>query len=301
MRLTQDGSMPDEIHSWPRSLVFKINDKEVFKVDPPTLQKKRRDLPLEVSAMLRPAEDNIIDLSWLFPRRDRFLLVFALTLRLTPENLFDKVQSRPQEMLLAQSSRVRALLAEDSKQNNDEVSCSSRRRLSLVCPISHMRIEVPARGKACRHVQCFDLSAYLISNQKMSVLAKRWQCAVCNCTVKPSDLVVDRFNVEVLKSAPCDVDVVTLDEHGRWSVEKEFKDVEPCKSKLQRCLSARAIMENDSHADLELCPSPSRVRRRRSVGVAKRKMDFVNGAWGLDGQSDPSASKPAEKVVDLSD
>jgi len=177
MRMPQDGSKADQTHSWPRSLLLKINDKEVFKTDPPAQLKKRRDLPLEVSSMLRPSEDNIVDVSWLFPRRDNFLLVFVLTLRLTPEDIFKEVQSRPQEVLLAQSSRVRALLAEDSMLNNNDVMCSSRRRLSLLCPISHTRIEIPARGKACRHVQCFDLLAYLSSCQKMSVFVKA--LAVC--------------------------------------------------------------------------------------------------------------------------
>ena len=34
-------------------------------------------------------------------------------------------------------------------------------RLSLQCPLSHMRIVTPVRSVKCKHLECFDLSSYL--------------------------------------------------------------------------------------------------------------------------------------------
>jgi len=119
--------------------------------------------------------------------------------------------------------------------------------------------------------------------------------------VKPADLVVDRFTVEVLKGAPEDAEAVTLDEHGRWSVEEEAKEdneeersqeMEPGESKLQRCLSARAIMESGS---IGLCPSPGRVRRlRRPLSMDSAKQKSTSGMQGR-------SQSLGTSVVDLGD
>merc|ERR1712118_646287 len=101
-----------------------------------------------------------------------------------------------------------------------------------MCPISFMRMEVPARGRDCLHIQCFDLSAYLSSNQRMASLKKRWQCAVCSRIIKPSDLVVDSFNMEVLKGTAIGVESVVLDENGKWSIDAQV-DGETSRDKLQ--------------------------------------------------------------------
>uniref|UniRef100_A0A8C6TDI6 Zinc finger, MIZ-type containing 2 n=1 Tax=Neogobius melanostomus TaxID=47308 RepID=A0A8C6TDI6_9GOBI len=37
-------------------------------------------------------------------------------------------------------------------------------RVSLKCPITFRRIQLPARGHDCRHIQCFDLESYLQLN-----------------------------------------------------------------------------------------------------------------------------------------
>lgn len=37
-------------------------------------------------------------------------------------------------------------------------------KLTLKCPLTNLRIKVPARGFDCLHVQCFDAEAYLKMN-----------------------------------------------------------------------------------------------------------------------------------------
>ena len=43
------------------------------------------------------------------------------------------------------------------------------------CPITCKRMSLPARGHDCRHLQCFDLEAYLRLNGDRGL----WQCPVC--------------------------------------------------------------------------------------------------------------------------
>jgi len=45
-------------------------------------------------------------------------------------------------------------------------------KISLKCPITKSRIRLPARGHECKHVQCFDLEAYLMINSERG----SWRC-----------------------------------------------------------------------------------------------------------------------------
>ena len=47
--------------------------------------------------------------------------------------------------------------------------------ITLKCPITYRRINIPARGSACQHIQCFDLESYLQMNCDRST----WKCPVC--------------------------------------------------------------------------------------------------------------------------
>ena len=48
-------------------------------------------------------------------------------------------------------------------------------RVSLKCPISGKRMALPARGQDCKHLQCFDLEAYLRLNGDRG----SWKCPIC--------------------------------------------------------------------------------------------------------------------------
>uniref|UniRef100_A0A3P9PPP0 Zinc finger, MIZ-type containing 1a n=1 Tax=Poecilia reticulata TaxID=8081 RepID=A0A3P9PPP0_POERE len=47
-------------------------------------------------------------------------------------------------------------------------------KVSLKCPITFRRIQLPARGHDCKHVQCFDLESYLQLNCERGT----WRCPV---------------------------------------------------------------------------------------------------------------------------
>lgn len=48
-------------------------------------------------------------------------------------------------------------------------------QVSLKCTITTKRIALPARGRDCKHIQCFDLEAYLALNCERG----NWRCPVC--------------------------------------------------------------------------------------------------------------------------
>lgn len=43
------------------------------------------------------------------------------------------------------------------------------------------------------HLQCYDLSGYLLVSRSTKAFNSRWRCPQCHLTVLPSDLQVDCF------------------------------------------------------------------------------------------------------------
>ncbi|PAA54158.1 hypothetical protein BOX15_Mlig020144g1, partial [Macrostomum lignano] len=87
--------------------------------------------------------------------------------------------------------------------------------LSLRCPISNHRIDLPARGSDCHHAQCFDLRTYLERNANFNT----WRCPVCQKSAQLSGLEIDEFIFGLLEETRSSmVDRVLLDRDCRWRV-----------------------------------------------------------------------------------
>lgn len=74
---------------------------------------------------------------------------------------------------------------------------SSAVRLSLTCPITRLRIGTPARSERCKHVECFDLDAFL-QCQRASRTPK-WQCPICSTDARPHRLRICTWFVQALE------------------------------------------------------------------------------------------------------
>lgn len=61
--------------------------------------------------------------------------------------------------------------------------------MSLKCPLSTLRIDVPCRSLSCKHNQCFDASSYL----QLQEQAPTWTCPVCNKIANFESLLIDQY------------------------------------------------------------------------------------------------------------
>ncbi len=114
-------------------------------------------------------------------------------------------------------------------EDTDLVATSSI--MSLKCPLSTLRIDIPCRSSICTHNQCFDANSFL----QLQEQAPTWTCPVCNKAVLFDHLQVDqyvefllanylqlanviaRYVLDILKSTPKSVDQVTIEPNGHWS------------------------------------------------------------------------------------
>lgn len=247
----------DVLHqAWPKVLYVSCNGREVFAAKPGPRGHTRRDVPYALSAhlrrgtnevKLRAVDENAGDFFFAvvaaLPRGPRALA--PATARLAAEECRSRVCSlvlAPRKEALAAAaasaeaevgagaearsgaapedaaSAPTALPLAPAARRRADVECVGDERLSLRCPITLQRLaSPPARGRECKHLQCFDLEAYLVSNYRMRAFNSRWRCPLCSLELRPSDLVIDAFVEEVLEATAADgvleVFVSTL---GSW-------------------------------------------------------------------------------------
>ena len=58
---------------------------------------------------------------------------------------------------------------------------------------------MPARGKQCEHVQCFDLKSYLVLNKVKNSSSSRWKCPICGIDATAEDLLIDTYIFHIIK------------------------------------------------------------------------------------------------------
>uniref|UniRef100_A0A667WTU5 Zinc finger, MIZ-type containing 2 n=1 Tax=Myripristis murdjan TaxID=586833 RepID=A0A667WTU5_9TELE len=86
-------------------------------------------------------------------------------------------------------------------------------KVCLKCPITFRRIQLPARGHDCRHIQCFDLESYLQLNCERGT----WRCPVCNKTALLEGLEVDQYMLGILVYIQnSDYEEITIDPVCGW-------------------------------------------------------------------------------------
>uniref|UniRef100_A0A3B4Y2U5 Zinc finger MIZ-type containing 2 n=1 Tax=Seriola lalandi dorsalis TaxID=1841481 RepID=A0A3B4Y2U5_SERLL len=71
-------------------------------------------------------------------------------------------------------------------------------KVSLKCPITFRRIQLPARGHDCRHIQCFDLESYLQLNCERGT----WRCPVCKYVLIPPHKITSTSDYEEITIDP---------------------------------------------------------------------------------------------------
>ncbi|KAM6965294.1 zinc finger MIZ domain-containing protein 2 [Aplochiton taeniatus] len=109
-------------------------------------------------------------------------------------------------------------------------------RVSLKCPITFRRIQLPARGHDCRHIQCFDLESYLQLNCERGT----WRCPVCNKTALLEGLEVDQYMLGILIYVQnSEYEEITIDPVCSWKPVPIKPDLhikeEPDGPVLKRC------------------------------------------------------------------
>ena len=155
---------------------------------------RNEDVPLTLQPQFLRAGANRLKLSSYDAQPHVAVLVLCETA--TPEAVFEAVRRERSLGEAKAFGHMRATFGDD----DDDDLIAGPCKLSLTCPLMHTRLRVPARGSRCRHLECFDLLAYIECARSTSF--PRWTCPLCNKPARPHQLAVDTWTAMVLDTSP---------------------------------------------------------------------------------------------------
>ncbi|KAJ3029239.1 hypothetical protein HDV00_009694 [Rhizophlyctis rosea] len=86
--------------------------------------------------------------------------------------------------------------------------------IDLRCPLTLTRVNIPARGLQCTHLQCFDLNNLLESAASVEIPP----CPACGRRLTADALCIDQYFVDLLEKVPRDVTQISMRANGEWTV-----------------------------------------------------------------------------------
>ncbi|POR33609.1 E3 SUMO-protein ligase pli1 [Tolypocladium paradoxum] len=202
--------------AFPHQSELKVNGGDI-KANLRGLKNKpgsTRPVDITHALRLKPQYINNVEFTYALTNK-KFYLVAYLCKTTSVSELVSTVSTRrriPKELV------VRDL----NKKAQDPDVVATSQVLSLKCPLSYMRLEVPCRSLACTHIQCFDATSYL----QLQEQGPQWLCPICNKSAPFEQLAVDEYVRDILENTPKDLETVTIEPNGRWS-KKPSQDDHP--------------------------------------------------------------------------
>ena len=272
--------------AFPYQVEIKINQDEVKSNLRGLKGKPGSTRPADITDLLRKRAgyNNEMMVNYALTKT-RFFMIVNLVERIPVNALVSKLKAgktiSKDRVLREMSTR-----AEDA----DIVATSSI--MSLKCPLSTLRIDVPCRSTVCNHNQCFDAASFL----QLQEQGPTWTCPVCNKGVSFEHLQIDQYVDEILRKTPKTVDQVTIEPTGKWSTKTEAQS-SPKTSNRDASSDA-----DDDLIEIQEVPRVSSIKTEgphepnmlRTPPFSSREPSTSSGP-----QASVSNKRPAPQIVDL--
>jgi hypothetical protein len=94
--------------------------------------------------------------------------------------------------------------------------------VSLKCPLSLERYELPARGRNCAHLTCFNLETYLMFSQQSGI----WQCPWCYKGLPCEEIEINLQMAAILRETDGEIAQIRVHPNGEYDPIKDRPDGE---------------------------------------------------------------------------
>lgn len=237
---------------WPDYLTFQLNGH--------FLEERRklhhgRYLPIDLSPHLR-AGDNTLNAFSLPHHNDQSN--YAIAIEIIGITTHAAILSQTPTLLCSDSlTAIQNSLssAPDGGQADDDDDIgitSSTLTIPLFDPFRADRIcDVPVRGTACPHRECFDLETFLSQCKRdepgYPSVADCWRCPICKGDVRPQTLVKDGFLMQVREELEgrglLGTRAIVVQPDGSWKPKAEEKVTGVRSASLEREEAAKDAMD----------------------------------------------------------
>lgn len=202
---------------YPRQLYVRVNEVPVSIADyHPSMSNKAgyrfHSLPINISKDVHtdstmPIEQSVcVYWSAINPHKHSHYMLVHMVRKVGTKDLLDRLKEK--EVMPPQ--RARDFVRKVMSVSDGDIATTSI-RVSLVCPLSKVRMEMPVRGATCNHMQCFDGQVYLQMNERRAT----WTCVVCNESASYDSLIIDGLLLEILQTTNCCE--IEFESSGNWT------------------------------------------------------------------------------------
>ena len=211
--------------TWPANILISINATNV------EVRRKLhhgKDLPIDLTPYILGGANHLH--MWILrsPQERNEHIRYSIGVEVV--EIID--QQRIKERATSRASAITKMLIKQSMTTSDPdiQIVNDSVNIDLIDPYTARIFDVPARGKSCRHHQCFDLDTFLQTRRCKQPgwpgLPDEWKCPICHVDARPQNLLVDGFFVEVreeLKRSQRleDARAIVFEKSGEWRVKEE--------------------------------------------------------------------------------
>ncbi|KAI4135626.1 MAG: hypothetical protein LQ347_000522 [Umbilicaria vellea] len=216
-------------NTWPPNMLISIN---AVNIDIRRKLHYGKDLPVDLTPYILEGTNHLQMWIMRAPQergRDVRYSIGVEVVDIINEEKIKEV-ARPRDSAVTKLFIQRSMTCSDPDVQivNDSVT------IDLIDPYTARIFDVPARGRFCRHHQCFDFDTFLQTRKGKHPgwpgLPDEWKCPICHADARPQHLVVDGFFIDVREELKRrgrleDARAIVFDLSGEWRV-KEEEDLE---------------------------------------------------------------------------
>lgn len=225
LRIVQIGPKEKLVDRLPFNITVSVNNHQckLPTLNIPTkagITPWRCNVPIDITQQTELKNcslENTLRITWSDDPHEYMAGVF-LAQKLTWNELLVELKKRP----LRKSEKTKDFIRKSMETDMDMGVGVDSMFATVKDPLSKKRMELPARGIDCIHLQCFDAIQFLQMNEQKQT----WTCPLCKKKVGFEDIEVDEFFLNMLQSPDLteDCENVILQNDGTWA-EKKPKEV----------------------------------------------------------------------------
>ncbi|KAF2174894.1 hypothetical protein K469DRAFT_680739 [Zopfia rhizophila CBS 207.26] len=185
--------------SWVPYTYFKLNDTPL---QPRKKLHHGKDLPMDVSTLIKEG-DNKLEIAVVRETSDQTYLNYLVAVEVIGIKSHESIKHDCRTKNYIPASQTIAAIKRrlSGAEVNEEVAIvQNDMTINLFDPWTISRIcDIPVRGKACPHYDCFDLNTFLETRKRKdgASAADMWKCPICLSDARPQNLLVDGFLEDV--------------------------------------------------------------------------------------------------------
>ncbi|KAI1096461.1 zf-MIZ-domain-containing protein [Rostrohypoxylon terebratum] len=213
-----DNTGPQDIQ-FPQNAELKVNGADIKHNLRGLKNKPGSTRPVDITQHLRwrpNTYSNNIEFTYALTQKKYYLALY-----LCKAHSIDDLVAKVKTKKISKASVVKEI----SKKANDPDIVATSQVLSLLCPLTYMKLKIPCRGTSCNHIQCFDANSFM----QLQEQGPTWSCPICYKPVLFEALAIDEYVEEVLKNTSESLHQVTIEPDGQWRTKAE--DPEPSPSR----------------------------------------------------------------------